>query len=241
MQRVPQHIRRYYPVVRLYLDDAEELLKLVREHCKQMTIEAEGFIVPSLDDLTGLARRQIRRLDVKGHTDGSYLHLELNQRNAYCYLSRDDDTPLRGVFTQIDAILKRRARLVQLLLSWPVVTTASALFTLINCVGTGFSIARLAQLVQELQAPGHLHFTGFGFGDLWSLPLFVAYLTYAAWLSVVGLRYHTVIYLYPWHERTTFWERHKEEIMVQVIAGVIIFIVTAIVAFVAGYVVGVNR
>lgn len=241
MQRVPQPIQRYYRIVRLYLDDVEELLKLVREHCERVTIEVEGYEVQSLDDVAGISRRQVYRFAIHGHTDNSYLRVELNRYSARCYLSRDDDIPLQGVFTQIDSILKRRARMVQWLVSLPVIATVSALFVLINCVGTGFSIARLAQLIQALQAPDHPHFTGFGIGDVWWAPLFVAYLTYAIWCNVIGFRYHSVIYLYPWRERTTFWERHKEEIIVQVIAGVIIFVVTAIVAFVVGYVVGTNH
>jgi hypothetical protein len=244
MQRVPHAVRRNYRIVRLYWDDAEELLKLVRENCERVTIEAEGYKVQNLDDVARVVRQQIRHLVVIGHTDNGYLHIELNRHNAWCYLSRDDDTSLRGVFTQIDDILRRRARVLQLLVSPLVNFTASTLVLLIICVGAGIDIARLVQIIQDLQAHGraaHLYATGFGFGDLWRLPLLTAYFTYAFWYGLTFLRYHSIIYLYPWRERTTFWERHKEEIIVQVIAGVIIFVVTAVMAFAAGYVAGANH
>jgi hypothetical protein len=67
MRRLPRSLTNSYPAVRLYLDDAKEIFDLLQEHFERVTIEAEGYALPSLDSLSEIAKDKIRRLRLTGY------------------------------------------------------------------------------------------------------------------------------------------------------------------------------
>lgn len=245
MQRVPRHLQRLYPVVRLYLDDVDELLTLFQEHCEDVTITAEGYKVQSVGDLKRLAPRRIRRLAINGWTrQNTNLNVDLRPYRATLYLSQDDDTLSRGAFTQIDAILKRRAPVLQFVMAPATLISTSVVLSAVACAVTASQVGVLMQAVQAAQTSHRAvsaDVTGLVLGDLWRIPLTTGLFAYSIWAGITNLRHHSIVYLRPWRERTTFWERNKEAISRDVIVGVGVFIITSCIAFAIGYIFGVHR
>jgi hypothetical protein len=154
----------------------------------------------------------------------------LSPSNAYESLNRDDDMALKGVFTQIDAILTRRASFVRFLASPRTYFGYLAISLLVLCAYSLPGVAHDLQLLLSGETPTFA-FSGLGFGDLWNAANFI----YLAWVLITLWRNRSVIYLHPWRERSSFWLRNRDQIMVGIIVGVTATIIASIISFSAGY------
>jgi hypothetical protein len=235
VQRLPRRVHKHYAAVRLYLDDAEEILELLKQHCDRVAIEAEGYSLPSLDHLPELARDKIRTLGLTGWKGTAYLTVMLGPRVAYAVLSGDTDMALKGVFTQIDAILTKRAPLLQFFASLRTFLGVQALYIVIACSLSLPSFVQVLHRFSTGKAPA-FDFSGFGLSDLLSFTnlLEVANFAYGVWFVILLLSNRSVVFLQPWRERTSFWDRNKEQIVVGIIVGVIV----AVIASASGYFLG---
>lgn len=236
MQRVPQRVRKTYSVVRLYLDDVQELVELFQQHCDEVTIEAEGYKLQSFEGIREVASSKIRRLKIIGWKRRTFLQVDLRKYRAEILVSRDDDIPLKGVFAQVDAILTRRAPYLRFWASYRTADAIGALIILVSCTVTvvlGPSLMRVIRTLLSGQA-AEIHFTSLSPGDLSAYLVAASYLAYVVWVSITRMQYRSVIYLQAWRERTTFWERNKEEMLRETIVGVVIAIITFILGYIAG-------
>lgn len=242
MQRLGQRVEKNYPIVRLYFDDVQKVFKLLEEHCDEVTIEAEGYKLESLDGLKEIARDKIRRLDLTGRKDSNfnYISIILSPAHAYAVLRNDDDMTLRGVFTQIDAILVRRAALLRVLASQTTLNVALAIFGLLTC---GLAVAVVPLMIEDVRhlldgGKLSIGFSGFTPAGLWPMFIVALYNAYYIWFQITRTRNRSVVYLHPWRERTTFWERNKDEILRGIVVNLVVAAIVGIVSFILGFILG---
>lgn len=240
VQRVAQRLDKNYPTVRLYFDDAIEMVELLQKHCERVTIEAEGYKLDTLEAIKEIVRDKFQRLDLTGWKESTYISVVLSPSRAYATLSRDDDITLRGAFAQVEAILMRRSPYLRFLASQTAANIATGLILTFSCISIALSLSSIGQLIEaaSVRTPPTLHFSGIEFGDVLRASVPISYVSYVVWSQITRSRNRSVVYLQRWHERTSFWERNKEEILRDVIVGAIVAAVTGGIGFVIGFLVG---
>ncbi len=94
-----------FPPVRLYLDDFQEIHSLLVSKARKVQIEADGYEVPTPDDLPQLGPI-IRNFNVISFDPMVSLTLSPNLVSTYCEDVRD--TVAYGLMSQIDVLVRRR-------------------------------------------------------------------------------------------------------------------------------------
>lgn len=193
----------------MYLDDVAELDALVRRVSPKAKLEANGYELDSVEELTEVPGGKIRsmRWFASGDSFGSYLSVDLSYGAAKA-IAREYDDALRGVAERvIDALRRSRRRRRRQLgpLAWH---WASRMVFIAACSG-------LAYQVRE---------------GWWQYPLIAA----MAIVSVGGIwvDLHSVVVVpHRRSEHPSFWRRSGDEVTLVLIGVVVGAIPSAIIAY----------
>lgn len=240
MERMPQPVSKHYRAVRLYSDDIEEIVKLLQEHCRDVSIEAGGYKVQCVDDLKDLKQPQVHDFKITAWAGGTptlgtmlggtYLALTLERADARFYMSKDDSVTTQGVFSRIDMILQRRMPRFGFL-ARPFLTKLAV------GVGTGILFGDILGLLISNAVLGPKVPQLVGLSDIISGVLGIILIVYGLIFSRMSV---SLVYLFPAHDRSSFWARNKEGIIRDVIVGVVVFLLTSPLFTLLGYLLGVN-
>ena len=124
-KRIAQDLSREYKPLRLWLDDLEEIEKILGTGSKFRTTSAEYDSVSELK--SDLKEKAITELEIRC-SDPIYARVEFGPVSARLYVSGSEETMSAGVFYSVDEIIKRRLRTIARILLHPLTQLAG-----INC------------------------------------------------------------------------------------------------------------
>lgn len=110
MEKIKKYYSKPYPMLRLFKQDIEQLLKVFQENCKKVEICAEGYKLDDICEMDKIKKEGIVNFSISGMDP--HLSLDLSEHSARLYLSDEDDITLRGLESKIDLILSPRKRRV---------------------------------------------------------------------------------------------------------------------------------
>lgn len=225
--RVVEPYKKSYSMLRVYRDDLERIIDIVRENCQDVTIRAGRYEVENLDQLTDQHLATLPSFKIDGH-----MHTEVNGQRQYgmlrvdlrggwsdVYVSSEACTPLMGAATQIDQILApRRPRWLERLTGIGAATAGAACLLLVS----GWAGSQPWRLSLSHPTPDALFWFALSAGS------FV--LAIAWWLLVghIRFKYPLIIYMTHSHEHTSFWRRQKDAVLLALISGFIGLVVGVI-------------
>jgi hypothetical protein len=125
MKPVKKQYIKFYPVLRLYKDDLEEIVGIFKKHFTEIDIVADTYELTGIAEIDNIKKPKITNFSVKHYHQydqekpfrGELLSLDLTHNSARLYLSNDADTYLRGVAAQIDTLLSRKKSVLSIMTS----------------------------------------------------------------------------------------------------------------------------
>ena len=102
--------------VKLYLDDLEQIVSILKAESSEVKIETDEYKYESLEELVGSKKETIYKLKL---ICGKWPHVDLNLNSYSVELFISEDEPkLRGVFEKIKEILVKRERIYRRFVSF---------------------------------------------------------------------------------------------------------------------------
>lgn len=201
MRELKKGISVYFPPVRLYLDDVEELFNILKKHAKSVNIETEKYELDDVTHLKEIKSDKIHKLTLS--TSSPYISIDFENDSARIYFS-EDTTLNRGILSEIEDVIKRcRRRFAHIF------HKSHPSFWLPAVAG--------ASLVQVYK-----YTKGWPFGVIAALILTPIVLGFIFDWKIDFNQYSTII-LSERHKQDTFFKRNRDGAIV----GIIIAIVTA--------------
>jgi len=114
MKRVPEGEWTDYAPVRLYLDDVETLMDILRDACERWTFQAAGFEFHGSKELKEVGDK-LKSLNLRGENPA--ISFELRPEHVRLYISDETDLKQLGVKEAVSATLRKR-RLLRLGPPW---------------------------------------------------------------------------------------------------------------------------
>ncbi len=200
MEKLPKSIYRSLPLLRVYLDDLQEIENILKEHFDgKVEVRTKDYKIDSVEELQKLKDTQINHIRFIGGTFDLDVELKPDNGNIYC----TQDCPLnRGIVSQIEELLLKRKRRFDINLAklWWVALIYS-LVTLFWFIKSGFSISIKVSLA----------LTG---GS-------ILIMTYYYYIWRADNRRHSIVILKHKTESPSFWQRNKDQIWLLLIGGVV--------------------
>jgi len=103
---------------KLYMDDLQKILAAFHEVSSEVEIQAEGFSLDNLTQLTDLRKDSITTLQIGCHKP--YASIEFKKDSTYLYIAQDD-TISTGLFHKVKQIVATRQRPLTWLYANPIV------------------------------------------------------------------------------------------------------------------------
>jgi hypothetical protein len=107
MERITRTLSRSFKPVRLYLDDIEEIVTIIKEIDAQPKIQVEDFRLDNLEEMTSLKKDMLHEMNIS--STRPYISLEMRPSWIRLYIS-EDKAESRGIFEKIRTILVSRKR-----------------------------------------------------------------------------------------------------------------------------------
>ena len=114
MKKVKKLYDKYYPVLRLYKDDLEDIVSVFKSHFTEFKIIADEYELTDLSEIDDIKKPKITNFSVtyNDHNQdplkSGLLSLDLKSDRARLYLSDSTATYLFGIASQIDALLSKK-------------------------------------------------------------------------------------------------------------------------------------
>lgn len=214
LRRLQEHRNTRLRPIKLWLDDIEDIYKLLNQDESSVSIEADGFLAETPTDLEDLGQDYINDLAIErsGPSSDSTIDLRIGG-DSYLWVYRVNNETL-GIFHQLTDLLSKKRRGVYKLLP------ESFAIGLMAALGIAASFAVLV-------TSGSLMFGEAGAiaGGAIAFPL--GFL--GSWYFMGRLTRSIVI---PCHKNSkpNFWQRNKDQILLQVLASLL--------GLVVGYILG---
>lgn len=104
-----------FGLLRLYIEDLEEIVKTLSEVASDIVIEADDFVADSVQDLRELDKSYIDRLVIRCET----VRLELTlSKGAARLVVLDPSIPVEGAIARIESMMQQRRRQPTTRLAW---------------------------------------------------------------------------------------------------------------------------
>src|ERR1700733_688649 len=187
--------------VRLYRDDLEAILGIMRDNCKSVEINVACYDYESLEELVEKGPTKAIKFSISGHDP--YVSTDSNLEGVFLY-AQSDDAISAGVWHQIKTILEK--------------AYLKPHFLYLSRYYFIFSVCPLIAIA------GVSYFFG-AEQRILATPMGIMGLLIAAWstrlLFVTILKQGDVIYPRQHRHDDTFWERNKRYIIPGVIGGLV--------------------
>lgn len=221
LKRLTPVIKQYeLGSLRLWRDDLVGIVELIGQLNGTVNIEADNYAVEDVeDDLPEIGQRlnyfSAAVTDVgEGTTQRQLLRLRLSRN--YCYIeAADPDAETRGIISDIQSLAERRRRLPLRLTAFLAsrsgpVLAISVLFALALTTGAALSLGEF-----HLSRPGWF---------ILALLMSTIGLLLSGGLLVGFVRSSTIIFTETRAQAPTWWQKHRSEIAIHVVVGVVFFL-----------------
>lgn len=204
MRELKKTIFVYFPPVRLYLDDVEELFNILKKHAKSVNIETEKYELDDVAHLKEIKSDKIHGLWLRASDPHICIHFEND--NARVYIS-EDTTLNRGILSEIEDVINRcRRRIVHIF------HKSHPSFWL--------PAVAVASIVQAYE-----YTNGWLFSTLVALIITPIVLGFIFDWRITFHQYSTIV-LAERHEQDSFFKRNRDGIIVGFIVAIIAAAVT---------------
>ncbi len=237
MEKVRRAYSKFYPVLRLYLDDIEELIQLFKKYYNEVSIVIDDYIINDNVTISDIKKEAVSSFSIQSHPyydkDSKVLRgritLELTQSYALLRIANDTDPFLLGIASQIDTVLMRRKSRLDLFTSAKTVSrialVAGVLSMALGLIGIFISRAYLSKPFSMADFMAGLLCMTIGLGT---------FVIWSTWAYNVRNKRYCLIYLTAYHAKSNFFKRQKEQIFLLLIGAVIGSVVTVLVNWLAG-------
>jgi hypothetical protein len=100
-------ISRPLPPLKIYIDDVERVVEILREHCQSVEVATEDYELDGVDELEGLEEERIDALEIQAFDP--QIKVTLDPAGAVVYA--DDPSPKnKGIVGDIVELLRQRRR-----------------------------------------------------------------------------------------------------------------------------------
>lgn len=214
MKRIRRPISKELQLVKLYLDDLQQIYEVLKEKGKNIKIIAEDYEIEDVNELSKLGIKKLHNLSIK--CSDPYITIELDTMWARIYFS-EDTTYNRGILSEIEDVIRKRSNILsRSLASWWGYACTLVLF---SC----FSVSTIVNMKNDITMI-------FGWISLALLLLSIIALITSFRYKL--MRYSTIM-LYAKKEESSFWRRNKDQILVAIIAAIAGSVITAFVLLVS--------
>jgi hypothetical protein len=142
MERLAERRSWNFPQLRLFLDDVEAIVGIVKSQCRRVGIQVGGYKMDGLEDLQELVKigeKEVVALEVTCWTDkDTYVSISLDHWRAEIAVHDCADTQAMGIATRVVEVLNKRRKLFLRIVGgkWVIgVATLMAMFGAIGAVG----------------------------------------------------------------------------------------------------------
>jgi len=216
MKKVKKEYIKYYPFLRLYKKDIEEIIKLFKQNCKSVEIYIDEYKLDDISEIKDIDKQKVSYFHISSTLQA---YLSLSSKSANFVLINEDDLKLRGLETKIDQIFAGRKSAWDILNS-PWVFIPHIIITVCVIIWWLSSLTFLSLSLTFLASTVGVMILGF-------FPLCISYL-----LKYIDSNKHCVIFLCNPEERSNFFKRNKDRLIIGLIGafvgGIITFIITCL-------------
>lgn len=212
MKKVKKEYIKYYPFLRLYKKDIDEIIKLFKQNCESVEIYIDEYKLDDISEIKDIGKQEVSYFHI---TSTLQAYLTLSSKSANFVLINEDDLKLRGLETKIEQILAKRKSAWNILNSpwlyipYIIITVCVIIWWLSSLTFLSLSLTFLASIV--------------GVMILGFFPLCISYL-----LKYIDSNKHCVIFLCNSEERSNFFKRNKDRLII----GLVIAIIGGIITFI---------
>jgi hypothetical protein len=194
--------------VRLYLDDLEEIVNIMKESCEQVDIEVGEYHLDSVDELPKMSQEVFHQMEIS--SPDPYFSLDLDPSGIRLVIARDTPSS-RGILEKVNAVLVRRGRWFAPLLNTPMFVVALAMLFVLIFVPLLFGFSPGPSITYQVL----LNVAWFG------VFLYVAYNCVKNFTTIVARRRI---------ESPAFFKRNADKIIVGVVTSIITTLAYTIIA-----------
>lgn len=205
MEKIPQSISKELPIVAIYLDEIKEIVDLLENNKQEygkVTITTKTHKFNSISELSDLP--EIRMNQLKINLSNPYISVDFDRLLIRIY-SSTDEIEVIGIVSKLEEIILRGKRPIANFI-------ANSYLVWIIPSPIGLVLGLGANILKSFFVPAVILF-----GLIILLILFFSF--------KFSLRDHSTIFLSFRNENQNFWVRNKDQIVVQVIVGIIILLV----------------
>jgi len=151
MREIKKSYHKDFPPAKLYLDDLEEIVSIFHKVSPNVKISTDRYEFDGLDELPESGQEHLKFLELE-LMKPYLLSLSIGPREISFY-SSEDELPARGVYNNIQSILKRRRRYFLpvsaiYILGWLLLNVAG--YSLGMVIASGFSEMRSWAIISHL-------------------------------------------------------------------------------------------
>jgi len=205
MKQVKKPYTKSYPVLRLFKDDLEEIVGIFKKHFTEIDIIADENQLTDIAEIDKIKRSKITHFSVEHHhydqepSRSGRLSLDLTPESARLYLSDSAATYLRGVASEIDALLSKKKSVLGFIAS-----------------------QRLNRISLIVYAPLLLILLSSTFSSRFMLPIFwnalllifsAIFVSWSLWMSFILSKRYCVIFLNYSMSKTNYFSRNKDQLI----------------------------
>jgi len=203
MKRVKSTYVESLGPVKLFLNDVEEIVSILREVSATVDIRTDEYSMESVEELKKLDVDCIHELTIQCREP--YVSLELDRYRIWLYIA--EDTPVsRGLFEKVKEVLvRRRRRLARILRNPSLIWVPLGLLIYPIVIGLRLSNWSLLAL---------------------GLFLLISICIWGRWAWVARFERYSTIVLRRQSEHKSFWERNKDQLLLSVISAIIGGVIT---------------
>ncbi|MBP6860286.1 MAG: hypothetical protein KBC38_01845 [Candidatus Pacebacteria bacterium] len=191
MERIDNSLRKYFPPVKLYIEDLIEIEKILKEASREVTLSDGEHKYESIEELARKRDGEILN-SLKISAGSPYISLELEAYIASIY-SASSQGIAAGIYYRTSQVLHRRLRRPSVAYS----------YVLIMLTNLSFVIASLFTTSALLKI-------GSGLSFLWIL-----------WVAYIQMFRHSTVILYEKYKQKNFFSRNKDQIILLLIGAVL--------------------
>jgi hypothetical protein len=211
-RRGPLVERISFGIVRVYLDDIQEIFSILKEVAGDVRIQADDFVATEPQDLLDISSKTIDELTIVATQQN--VTVTLSGQTATIEVT-DADTMTLGAVKRIEELMRRRRRrLKRFVFGEPFLGLMAAITAMITAlIGLGAAIDTVTSSSQRTSGPPVSWQWLIGLG--WVLAV-------VSVLAVtMGARRQAIVIPRPQKDAPPFWERNRDEIAINAFFTVI--------------------
>jgi len=211
MKKIIKSYSKRYPILRLFKDDLEQIATLCKENFEGYKIEAGGYELDDISELSKINKREISNFSISAHAPYTsdeghliprppYISLNISKISIKLYISDKDNIKLSGIFSKIDAILTKRRSFLRILASkWMQIP-----FLLMHVLTLWFYPDEYK--IQKV---------------LLIISIAILAVLWFLWAYNTDKKRHGLIYLLNSHSKISFLKRNRDKIFLIIIGAVV--------------------